>query len=392
MPVAVSVLIVLALFLVLAALVAHWVLPAAVARALNRVVTRPPYQVPANVQRFHNGLLVADLHADALLWNRNLLAHSSYGHVDLPRLVAGNVALQVFAAVTRVPLGLNFERNDARSADLITLLAVAQAWPPRTWRSLLKRALYLADRLDHFAAASNGCLQIIKRASDLDALVDRRGKEPGVVGALLALEGVHALEGNLENLDVLYDAGYRMVGLHHFFDNDAGGSAHGTQRGGLSAFGRELVARVQVRPMILDLAHSSPAVVADVLRIASAPVIVSHTGLCGTADNQRNLSDDQVRGIASTGGLMGIALFRHAVGGSSVADTARAIRYGARLVGAEHLALGSDFDGAIATSIDAGGLALLTAALQGEGLTGEEIAGVMGGNAFRLFRRLLPPD
>ena len=358
------------------------------ARRLNAVVVPPPYPVDDDSRHLHDRLAVADLHADSLLWGRDLRRRATTGHVDLPRLREAGVALQVFAAVTQAPLGLNLERNTA-SRDLITLLAVARRWPRRTWRSRLERALLAAERLHRLGDDERGRLLVVRTGSDVAALQARRLIDPGVVGALLAIEGAHALDGRLENLDVLHRAGYRMIGLQHFFDNDAGGSAHGVARGGLTGFGAELVRRMQERRMIVDVAHSSPAVVTDVLALTTAPVVASHTGVQGTCDNRRNLSDDHVRGIAATGGLVGVALFAHAVGGDTVDDTARAMRYVADLVGVRHVALGSDFDGAVTTPTDVTGLPLLTAALRRHGFTDEEIEAVMGGNVLRLLGEVL---
>jgi microsomal dipeptidase-like Zn-dependent dipeptidase len=343
----------------------------------------------AEAKELHHRLQVVDLHADPLLWKRDLLQRSDYGHVDLPRLAEGNVTLQVFAAVTKTPRGLNFEHNPSDS-DLITLLAVAQAWPRRTWGSLLQRALYQAEKLERMASRSNGRLVIVKNAREFEGLLYRREKKPELVGGLLALEGVHALEGDLDHLDVLFEAGYRMIGLTHFFDNEAGGSAHGMEKGGLSPFGRELVRRVQEKRMALDLAHASPHVIDDVLAMATAPVMVSHTGVQGTCEGPRNLSDDHVRRIAATGGVMGLAMFEGAVGGTTVEDTARAMCYTADLVGVDHVALGTDFDGAVTAPVDASGLALLTEALMAQGFTDDEIASIMGGNALRVLCQVLP--
>jgi microsomal dipeptidase-like Zn-dependent dipeptidase len=181
-----------------------------------------------------------------------------------------------------------------------------------------------------------------------------------------------------------------MLGLAHFVDNEAGGSAHGLEKGGLTDFGRELVQGAQQKRMLIDLAHAAPPVIDDVLEMTTAPVVVSHTGLQGTCPGPRNLSDDQIRRIADVGGVMGIAMFPITVGGSSVDDTARAIRYGVDLVGADHLALGSDFDGGITAPTDASGLPLLTQALGNQDLSETEIAKVMGENVFRLLREGLP--
>jgi len=378
------------LILVLAGAVAGvlWILSPRLEQRFNKVAVPPPYRASAEAQELHQQLQIVDLHADPLLWKRDLLQRSDYGHVDLPRLADGNVTLQVFAAVTKTPRGLNFDNNPSDS-DMITALAVAQAWPPRTWGSLLQRALYQAQKLQRFASRSNGRLSLVKSAREIEQLLARRETEPELVGGLLALEGVHALEGNLDHLDVLYEAGYRMIGLTHFFDNEAGGSAHGSDKGGLSPFGRELVQRVQEKHLALDLAHASPRVIDDVLTLATAPLIVSHTGVQGTCAGPRNLSDDHVRRIAATGGVLGLAMFEGAVGGDTVGDTARAMRYTADMVGVDHVALGTDFDGAVTAPVDASGLALLTQALMGQGFTDDEIARIMGGNALRVLCEVL---
>lgn len=359
------------------------------AHVRNGIGLAPPYEVSSRAHEVHARLVVVDLHADSLLWRRDLLRRATSGHVDLPRLQEANVALQVFDSVTQVPVGLNFVRNEPRG-DLITLLAIAQGWPPRTWTSRLARARYAADRLHGFAERSGGDLRVIRTAADLDELLALRRAGRRAVGALLGIEGSQALDGRLENLAVLVDAGFRIIGLQHFVDNEAGGSAHGTRQGGLTAFGRDLVRRIQAGGMLVDLAHSSPAVVGDVLEIATAPVVVSHTGLRGTCDNERNLSDEHARRIAATGGVIGIAMFEHAVGGTSVDDTARAMRYGTDLVGVEHVGLGTDFDGAVSTSVDVTGLPLLTESLLRHGFSESEIAAIMGGNAVRLLRSVLP--
>jgi microsomal dipeptidase-like Zn-dependent dipeptidase len=377
------------LLLAFAAILLIWLVPPRLEKSFNKLVAPPPYQARTDARDLHSRLAVVDLHADSLLWKRDLLKQAEYGHVDLPRLVEGSVALQVFAAVTKFPRGVNFERNRADS-DVITLLTLAQAWPPRTWRSLLQRALYQAQRLERFASRSQGRLITVRSTAELQNLLLRREAEPELVGGLLAIEGAHALQGDLANLDLLFEAGYRMLGLTHFFDNEAGGSAHGTGRGGLTPFGHELAARGQEKAMVLDLAHASPQVIDDVLKLASGPLVVSHTGVCGTHDSPRNLSDEHLRGIAATGGVMGITMFDSAVGGRTLDDTARAMRYTADLVGVDHVALGSDFDGAVTAPVDASGLALLTEALLGQGFAEGEIKAIMGGNALRVLAGVLP--
>ena len=358
-------------------------------RRVNTIIPRPRPDVSEAARRLHPRLLVADLHADTLLWARDPLERSARGHVDVPRLLEGNVALQAFTVVTKTPRHLNIESNDDRS-DNVTLLAMAQRWPPATWFSLKERALYQARRLDTAAARSGGRLTVVRSRSELVAYLRRRRAEAGITAGLLGLEGAHALEGDPGNLDVLFQAGFRMVGLVHFFDNELGGSAHGLAKGGLTAKGGDLVRRLEERRILLDLAHASPPTIRDALAIATRPVVVSHTGVKGTCDNVRNLDDDALRGVARTGGLVGIGFWQTAVCGTGGRAVARAIRYAVGVAGIDHVALGSDFDGAVAEPFDTTGLVEITDALLAEGFTDAQVEQVMGGNVFRLLSEALP--
>src|SRR5690606_8511658 len=123
------------------------------------------------------------------------------GHIDYPRLVESNAALQVFSVVTRAPMGQNYDRTENRW-DAIGLLAAAQGWPVRTWTSLLARATYQADRLHRIARYAGGRLEIIKTSGDLARFAARRGDKRDTIAGLLSLEGFHALEGRVENVQV----------------------------------------------------------------------------------------------------------------------------------------------------------------------------------------------
>ena len=366
-----------------------FVIPTRVGKQLNVTFNQPPYKASSEAMKLHKSLLIADLHADTLMWNRDLLERGSWGHVDLPRLIEGNVAIQAFTVVTKSPRNLSLESNSDDTDD-ITLLAFAERWPIRSWGNLTERALYQARRLQKAEADSQGRLVILKTQSDVTSYLERRKRERGIVAGLLGIEGAHALGGDLNNLDRLIDAGFRMIGIAHFFDNEMGGSAHGVAKVGLTDKGRELVRRMQERSIFIDLAHSSPKVIDDVLSLATRPVIVSHTGVKAVCDNTRNLSDVQLKGVAQTGGLIGIGYWDTAVCGRDVKAIARAIRYTADLVGVDHVALGSDFDGSIESPFDTTGLVQITDELLQEKFSEAEIRKVMGENVIRVFQQYLP--
>jgi microsomal dipeptidase-like Zn-dependent dipeptidase len=127
-----------------------------------------------------------------------------------------------------------------------------------------------------------------------------------------------------------------------------------------------------------------------VLAVATRPVIASHTGVRGTAANRRNLTDAQLRGIAATGGAVGIGFWETATGGTDLAAIARSIAYAVDVAGIEHVGLGSDFDGAVTVPFDASGMALLTDALLGLGFDDQAVGKVMGRNALRVLADVLP--
>lgn len=368
---------------------ACFLLPAAVESRLNPVLSSAPYRSSERAGALHRKLFVADLHADSLLWGRDLSARTGRGHVDVPRLIEGGVALQAFTIVTKVPRGLNIERNDDGS-DIITPLVIAQGLPVETWGSLKERALYQAQRLEAVAAQSDGKFVVIKTTYDLTNYLERRSRDSNITAGLLGVEGAHALEGDLNNVDSFFDHGIRMMSPTHFFDNDIGGSAHGVAKGGLTNKGREMVRRMQAKGMIVDLAHASEAVIADALAITTKPVVVSHTGVRGTCDNNRNLGDEQIKGVAATGGVVGIGYWETAVCGTDAAAIARSIRYTADLIGVEHVGLGSDFDGAVAVPFDTTGVVQITDALLAEGFDENQIKMIMGGNVLRVLTQCLP--
>jgi microsomal dipeptidase-like Zn-dependent dipeptidase len=233
-------------------------------------------------------------------------------------------------------------------------------------------------------------LQAIRTRGDVTALLASRAQGRDVTGALFSVEGLHNLEGDFANLDRLYGAGVRMAGLVHFFDNQIAGSMHGEHKGGLTPLGRRVVVEMERRGIIVDIAHSSHQTVAEVLAMATKPVISSHGGVQATCGENRNLSDAEIRGVAATGGVIGVGVWDAAVCGTDPADTARAMLHIRDLVGIDHVALGSDFDGAITAGYDVSRVALITQALMDAGFSDEDIAKAMGGNVLRVMAQVLP--
>jgi membrane dipeptidase len=349
-----------------------------------------PPPVSARALDLHRSLWVADLHADSLMWNRDLLERHGMGRVDVPRLIEGGVALQAFTIVSKTPWGMNVSSNSDRG-DMLTLLLVAQRWPPRTWSSLLERALYQAQRLHDSAHSSGGAFRVIHSRAELESYERERRLKPAITAGYLGVEGAQVLEGELRNVQRLFDAGIRMMSPSHFFDTEVGGSAHGERKIGLTDFGRRVILEMERLGMLVDLAHASRRTIDDVLALSTRPVVFSHTGVRATCDSPRNIDDSVLDRTARGGGLVGIGFFEGATCGRDLDAVVRAIRHAVDRVGAEHVALGSDFDGFVRTPIDAAQLPALTDALLGAGFDETQIRAIMGGNVARILRRVLPP-
>ena len=360
-------------------------------QSMNRLTTNSYTPLTAEALALHRTLLIGDLHADTALWQRPIEKRSDRGHVDLERLLEGNISLQMFTTVTKSPRGQNYEENSSEAFDNISTLALIQRWPAATRESLAARALYQAERI-HQAAANSPQLQVVLNQRDLEAVLAKREAGTPIVGALIGTEGSHALDAKIDNVDRLYDAGFRMMSLHHFFDNALGGSLHGESNQGLTPFGQQAVDRMLSLGIMIDVAHSSEAVVQDLLADHSIPLIVSHTGFQGHCDSPRNISDDTMELITDAGGLIGVGFWDGATCGNDVDSIVGAIRYGIDRFGLDHIALGSDWDGAISAPFDAANIGQLTQGLHDAQFSEPEIRAVMGDNMVRFLKTHLPPS
>jgi len=360
--------------------------PSILEKSKNKTTLAKPYVISdAAATLFSKLTFVADLHCDALLWNRDLTKEESYGHVDFPRMQKGNVALQAFTIVSKSPAGQNFYKNDGDSFDMITALSIGQGQSIGTWFSQFNRAIYQCKKLHRFAKRFNDKFIVVTSKSDFQTLLDRRKMDSNVIGGLLGIEGGHCLEGKIENFDKLYTAGVRMLGPTHFFDNEMGGSAHGLSGEGLSEFGFEVIRKMEEKSMIMDVAHSSEAIIDDILDHFDGPILTSHTGVKGTYETPRNLSDRHLQEIAKRGGIIGIAYFAGAIGDTGIPAIVKAMKYTRDLVGINHVALGSDFDGSVTTPFDITGFGLLVEEMLKQGFSEFEIRAIMGENVKRFL-------
>lgn len=424
---------------------------------LNRVYKTKLPLVSDEAKRLHESLFIVDLHADTMLWSRDLRERSRRGHVDLPRLKDGNVALQVFGVVTKTvgkreatPDHHLIEEEDTECLSGDTWLnqtgwlQVTQPRWPHDWGkwfkvmfNLRERAIDQAERLKFFADNSKGAMRLITSAKDLKQLIkDRRearsnGTSPPV-GALIALEGAHWLgEGDQTVANVkkgvrkLSEANFRMLAPVHRFNNALGASSEGCdQYKSFTDKGWAFIEEVNNRGIILDLAHATDTGIAEAAAASKVPVVVSHTGVrqhCRSpnpgkkriCDIARNMRDEEVRAVARTGGIVGVGIWVEAAGKSMEHVVGAFVAAHAALNEPEfvdemrarnpnydpfdHIALGSDFDGAVDTPIDVAELPVLTQALMdrhhpnGDRVFDDDaIRKISGVNACRVFATRLP--
>jgi membrane dipeptidase len=214
--------------------------------------------------------------------------------------------------------------------------------------------------------------------------------QSGRIAMLVAIEGAHGLgEQNWEaTLDDLHRQGLTVLGLAWSFSNQFAGSS-GDGGGGLTDLGRRLVESTHKMGILLDVSHASKQTVMETCTDSPVPIIASHSNASSVHEHPRNLSDEEIRCIAESGGVIGLNFHRPFLGGTQdIEQVVAHANHIASVGGHESVALGSDFDGLIqpahglASSADLGSL---WTALRKNGWTRAQIDGLQGGNFFRAW-------
>ncbi len=323
----------------------------------------------------HRSLLVIDGHCDSALdaaglsatnpamGARNLGQRSTEGHIDLPRLLEAGVSAQFFALFT----------EDSH---------IAQA-RSHTWMLLETMEAFIAGRPE---------VDLGLHAADI-----LRAKAEGRLAAFLAIEGGEAIGESLDELRAFYNRGVRLMTLTWNRHNAIARGVGAPGPGGLSAFGRTVVAEMERLGMIVDVSHLSDEALDEVLAVATRPLVASHSNAKAVHSHRRNLTDDQLRGIAATGGLVGLTFAGIFIDSDPAKVTLeRTLDHLDRLLsiaGEDHVGLGTDFDGFTApygtVMPDCTSLPELTAGMLGRGYPEETIRKVMGLNWLRVIGDVL---
>ncbi|MBZ0272503.1 dipeptidase [bacterium] len=339
----------------------------------------------AQAARLHKSGVVADLHVDTLL------SHELVGY-DMTRRHRNRVPRSPFFFQADIP-----RVNDA-CVDIWGLGLVTRAWgsAETLWKPIRRQLLYLNRVCEEW----DDVIYIIRTRKDLAG-----GIAGGRVGAFPGLEGAHAIGERLDLVDEAYALGMRYFTLAHFSSNAACscamglGSRKGRDRG-LTPFGQKLVQKIHDMGIVLDLAHVNKKGfmdAAEMSRVLHRPVMVSHTCVSGVHKHWRNIDDEQIEAVAKTGGIVGImfspgfATGNHLAGLDRIADH---ILHVVKVAGADHAAYGSDMDGWLWTMpkglADISDLPNLTQVLLERGLSADDAAKIIGGNAKRVIDAVLP--
>lgn len=317
----------------------------------------------------HSAATVVDTHCDTILWmmrgERRLGERSAKGHLDLPRLREGGVAAQFFAVYIE-----------------------PQYKPDRG----LERALEVIDVLFRELAAHPDQAELALSVADI-----HRIRALGKVAAVLAIEGGEAVGHNLANLRILHRLGLRSLGLVWNQRNlIADGIAERRTGGGLTTFGVDVVRECNSLGIVVDVSHLTDPGFAHVADTCQGPFIASHSNARAVCDHPRNLTDDQIKALAKSGGVMGLNFAPNFVNSAAPKDATLDdlldhLDHIVALVGPDHVGLGSDFDGIGATPKgleDATTFPRITQRLVDRGYSDADIVKFLGGNHLRVLREV----
>jgi len=346
--------------------------------------------------------LVFDGHNDTILslqkTGRSFLERSEHGHIDLPRARAGGLGGGFFAMYLRDPIMAEQPKDGRPLPDaLMRIYTDERTWPePMALDYAQSQALGLFGRLLQVAETSGGAVRVIRTAAHLEQCLRDGGH-----AMLLHFEGAEPLDPEGHALETFYAAGLRSVGLTHSRRNRFAKGVpfkfpHSPDTGeGLTDAGKALVRQLNRRRVMIDLSHITEQGFWDVAQITDAPLVATHSNAWALSNSPRNLIDRQLDAVRESRGVAGLNFhvgFLREDGARDVntpiARMVDHIQYMVERMGIDHVALGSDFDGADmpADLKDAAELPRLMLALEERGYTGTDLEKLAQGNWVRVLR------
>lgn len=322
---------------------------------------------------------IIDLHVDSFIWHRvfgydllkrhdrGLLGGLCYSQVDVPRALEAGISGATWVITTN-PFKDARAREEAFHENLAELVGILE---------------------------SVEAIQICRTTSDYWA-----ARAAGKHGATLGIQGGNALDRSLDSVSRVLPQLILRITLVHLSSSSIGSTSSPGRLGkdtGLTAFGRQYVERLNDERIFVDLAHISKRGFWDAVDVhhRALPLLVSHTGVSGVHDHWRNLDDEQLRAVADTGGVVGIMVHSEFLGDplfrGKAESVVRHMEHAIRVAGPDHVAFGSDFDGAICPPHDLRTcleLPLLVEIMLARGWPPDHVKKVMGENFLRVWRDL----
>ncbi|MEM8485046.1 MAG: dipeptidase [Bacteroidota bacterium] len=349
---------------------------------------------------------IFDGHNDTLLnlleqhrgQGRSFFEESTIGHIDLPRARKGGLIGGFFAMFTPPP---NVGAKPAVGSDPALLEAyLEKARHPVDLHHALSKTMAMARIMYEIEAAADGHVAVVRTLDALHSALDN-----GALAMIFHIEGAEAIDEGLDALYVLYEAGLRSLGLvwsrPNVFANGVPFTFPGSpdQGEGLTVAGVDLVRACNALGIMIDMSHLNEKGFWDVARYSTHPLVATHSCVHALSPSPRNLTDKQLDAIAESGGIVGV---NYHVGflradGQQNADTplddlVRHIDYMVKRMGIDHVALGSDFDGATVPNElgDVTGLPRLMALLGERGYAAAALRKIGSENWIRILEATWP--
>ncbi|HDN62408.1 MAG TPA: membrane dipeptidase [Candidatus Bathyarchaeota archaeon] len=314
-------------------------------------------------ERIHEEAVVVDAHNDTIITHKrlgmSLNSRTDKTQVDFPRLREAKVDVSFFA----VDVTIAFKN-------------------------------YLTYALDAFGFFER---ELEQAGDEMSIVTTKRSLseaiKDGKLGVVLAIENSDAVEGSLNVLRMLFKLGVRSIGLtHNPRSLAADGVGESRTGGGLTTFGVQLIEEMNRLGIIVDLAHISEKGFWDALEVSRKPVIVSHGNCKALCNHRRNLTDEQLRGLASKGGVIGVTFVPAFIDekAPSLSRLLDHIDHIVEVAGIDHVGLGSDFDGGGTLLRDVTELPKITRGLLERGYEEGEVRKILGENFQRVLLEVLP--
>ena len=299
-------------------------------------------------------------------------------HCDTPMFFPDGV--QIGQRDTRILVDLHKMDEGRQDATIMV------AYLPQPTENPTAYADHIFDQIEALVRDNAHAVALARTPDDL-----WHNKRLGLKSIMLGIENGIALDGQLSNLRHFADRGIVYMTLCHNGDNDICDSAKGTKtHGGVSDFGREVIAEMNRLGILVDLSHAAESSFYDALELSRVPIVCSHSSARALCDHPRNLTDDQMRALAAKGGVAQTTIYQGFLrqhGEATILDVMAHLEHAIEVMGIDHVGLGTDFDGdggvrGLASSSD---LLQFTIQLLARRFSEADIQKIWGGNFLRVM-------